>query len=418
MERPSFIRLWKKDTSLAAHTMASQLPADEILVIATSVPEFRPAYKRDLLNCLCYPTGTSVRFSYRKRWIEPHLLEEWIKEHSNNTYRSLHDIPALIVFCDIPGQPEQHYSFLPLRYAYFESFEPLDILERADPDIHIAVRFKLGRFINFAPTNPEVLRTAWQAWMLSQEGKYPLPDTHSLHEPDKTMLVFTATNFADGQEEKEDISWVRLSEQISQARTMQGSSLFRIMGVYNVSSRSEKPANIRKQYGHSCYVLEASKSYIIRLQFYLDEGKAHLPRTLRTHASTDSLTMSEPLIKNIGLSTEAEIIVNASKVLATEMATLVIEDTDSNTHMARAELVVLLKPERWLPLVVILIALGTFLAGVSADMVTDIATLFHAHNSMPILPSDATAIAYTVKGIGSALVALGAYLGFRKNPAN
>ena len=85
--------------------------------------------------------------------------------------------PALIVFCDIPGQPEQHYSFLPLRYAYFESFEPVDILERADPDIHIAVRFKLGRFINFAPTNPEALRSAWQTWMLSQEGKYPLPST-------------------------------------------------------------------------------------------------------------------------------------------------------------------------------------------------------------------------------------------------
>lgn len=416
MARLSFIRFWKRDAVPDIHARPSHLPADEIIVIATSVPEYRPAYKRDLLNCLCYPTGTSVRFSYRKRWIEPQLLEYWLREHRSNIDRSLRDIPALIVFCDIPGQPEQHYSFLPLRYAYFESFEPLDILERADPDIHIAVRFKLGRFINFAPTNPEALRSAWQTWMLSQEGKYPLPSTHSLHEPGKTTLVFTATNFDDGHEEKEEISWVRLSEQISQARTMQDSSLFRIMGVYNVSSRSEKPAKIRTQYGHSCYMLEASKSYIIRLQFYLDEGKAHLPRTLRTHSSTDSLTMSEPLIKNIGLSTEAEIIVNASKVLATEMATLVIEDTDSNTHMARAELVVLLKPERWLPLVVLLIAIGTFLTGVSSDMIIDMVSLFHPQKSL--LTSDAAAFAYSLKALGSALVALGAYLGFRKVPPN
>jgi hypothetical protein len=413
--RSRSLQFWKKDTSPAVQPVISQFSADEIIVIATSIPAHRPAYRRDLLNCLCYPTGTSVRFSYRKRWIETQLLERWIAEQQSSSHRSSPALPALIVFCDIPEQPDEHYSFLPLRYAHFESFEPLNILERADPDIHIAVRFKLGHFVNFAPTNPEALRKTWQAWMLSQEGKYPLPNIHSLHEPGKTTLVFTATNFTVGQEELEDVSWVRLSEQISQARTMQDCSLFRIMGVYNVTSRSEKPTKIRTQYGHSCYMLEASKSYIIRLQFYLDPGKAHLPRTLRTHASTDSLTMSEPLIKNIGLSTEAEIIVNASKVLSTEMATLVIEDTDSNTHMARAELVVLLKPERWLPLVVLFIALGTFLASASSDMVIDIATLFHAHN---LLPPDATAIAYTLKGIGSALVALGAYLGFRKIPPN
>jgi hypothetical protein len=119
--------------------------------------------------------------------------------------------------------------------------------------------------------------------------------------------------------------------------------------------------------------------------------------------------------RDLLLSTEAEIIVNASKVLSTEMATLVIEDTDSNTHMARAELVVLVKPERWLPLVVLFIAFGTFLASVSSDMVVDIALLFQVHN---LLPAVATTIAYTIKGIGSALVALGAYLGFRKIPPN
>lgn len=416
MDRPGFIRLWKRNASPAAQALASQLPTDEIIVIATSVPDLRPAYKRDLLNCLCYPTGTSVRFSYRKRWIEPQLLEYWLKEQKPNTHRSLHDIPALIVFCDIPEEAEQHYSFLPLRYAYFESFEPLDILERAHPDALIAVRFKLGRYVNFAPTNPTALRNAWQAWMLNQEGKYPFPDNHSLHDPEKTMFVFAATNFDNGSEEKEGSSWGRISEQISQARTMKDCSLFRIIGVYKASSRLEKPAKIKTQYGHACYMLEASKSYVIRLQFYLDAGKAHLPRTLRTHASTNSLLLSEPLIKNIGLSTEAEIIVNASKVLATEMATLVIEDTDNNAPMARAELVVLLKPERWLPLVVLLIAIGTFLTGVSADMLTDFISLFHPQKSL--LASDAAAFAYGLKALGSALVALGAYLGFRKVPPN
>ena len=81
MARLSFIRFWKRDAVPDIHARPSRLPADEIIVIATSVPEYRPAYKRDLLNCLCYPTGTSVRFSYRKRWIEPQLLEYWPGEH-------------------------------------------------------------------------------------------------------------------------------------------------------------------------------------------------------------------------------------------------------------------------------------------------------------------------------------------------
>jgi hypothetical protein len=126
--------------------------------------------------------------------------------------------------------------------------------------------------------------------------------------------------------------------------------------------------------------------------------------------------LSKPLIKNIGLSTEVEIIINTSKVYSSEIATLVIEDAVDLVipNMARAEFVVLLQPERWLPLVVVLVAFGTFFTSVSPEMVKDFATLLHVGTS---IASNTSLIAYSIKGLGSVLVAVGAYLGFRKLPS-
>ncbi len=329
------------------------LSENEIIVIATSAPEKRPSYKRDLLDCLCYPNGTSVRFSYRKRWIEESLLNRWVAHYHSNSLHLFKNMPAIIVFCDIPESPNQDFSFLPVRYAHFEGFEPPEILERAGLDIQIAVRFKLDRFIYFLPSEIEKQRAMWQQWMLNQDGKHPVPVAEDKFNTAKTNLVFTAKRFQEAQEETEETSWVRLSEQISRARAFQGCSLFRLIGIYEISLNSrQKHVRLKEKYGHICYIFKAGKSYTIKMQFYLDSGKARIPRTLVTHVSTKSIFLSRPLIKNIGLSTEMEIIVNTSKVYAEEIATLVIEDAiDKETpHMARAEFVVLLQPERWLPL--------------------------------------------------------------------
>jgi hypothetical protein len=410
-----FTRFWRNS---AAEKLGFSLLSDgEIIVIATSTPPNRPAYRRDLLNCLCYPNGTSVRFSYRKRWIEEQLMNRWIEHHRSKTLHLFGNIPALIVFCDIPESPDQDFKFLPLRYAQFEGFEPPEILERAALDVQIAVRFKLDRFIYLVPAEIEKQRAMWQAWMLDQSGKHPRPISEDKIESTRTNLVFTARRFQEGLEAPEETSWVRLSEQISRARTMQESSLFRLIGVYEASSPSkQKHVRIKEQYGHRCYVFEAGKSYIINLQFYLDAGKARIPRSLVTHVSTRAILLSKPLIKNIGLSTEVEIIVNTSKVYSGEIATLVIEDVIDKgiPHMARAEFVVLLQPERWLPLVVLLVAFGTFFTSVSPEMVKDILTLLRAATS---LANDTALIAYIIKGLGSVLVAVGAYLGFRKLPS-
>lgn len=414
--QPCFTRLWRYPT--AEKIGLSLLSDSEIIVIATSTPPNRPAYRRDLLNCLCYPNGTSVRFSYRKRWIEEELMNRWLEHHRSKTLHLFRNIPALIVFCDIPAPPDQDFKFLPLRYAHFEAFEPPEILERAGLDVQVAVRFKLDRFIYFVPAEIEKQREMWQMWMLDQGGKHPRLVSEDKIETTRTNLVFTAKRFQEGLEEPEETSWVRLSEQISGARTMQECSLFRLIGIYQASSPSQKKhVRIKEQYGHRCYVFGAGKSYIINLQFYLDAGKARIPRSLVTHVSTRALLLSKPLIKNIGLSTEIEIIVNTSKVYSGEIATLVIEDAIDKDipHMARVELVVLLQPERWLPLVVLLVAFGTFFTSVSPEMVKDILALLQASTS---LASDTSLIAYIIKGLGSVLVAVGAYLGFRKLPSN
>jgi hypothetical protein len=369
---------------------------NELMVIATSAPTDRPGYRRDLLSCLCYPSGISVLFSYRIRWIEKNLI---------NDHERLKNSRALIVFCDIPDDPAQNFRFLPLRYARFVCFEPEELLQSNDLDTHIAVRFTLNRYAYPTPVAKQ------QEWMLAQGDKFPRPRGHK--DDKKSHLVLLTKDFQEGTQVSDAESWINLTKELAASKTLADCSFFRVADIKEQSYKSLKSVAIEDFRIYKARVFESGKSYGINMQFYLDPGKASPPKTLTPHISTESIKLTRPLIENIGQQTNATIIANCSRVYFREIATLVIEDPeDRNSHTARAEFIVILKPAKWvLPTVVVLLILGTFSSSISSDSIKEFAqegSGLHSH---------AAGFEFVFKAVGSLLVGLGAYLGFRKIPS-
>ena len=377
----------------------------EILIIATSAPSNRPAYRRDLLNCFCYPNGTNVYFSYRKRWIDNELLTETKKLNENDK--------VLIVFCDNQdGQDGQaDFNFIPLRYATFIGFEPKTQIAIAEENSHIAVKFKLGDFVKYeGPLGSENKMDAWTKWMKLQPS---CPRLEGHPSAEKSKFVFVANNFKDGDSKDNNLSWLELAKVMATGKTLKNCSFYRISNI-NEISYPQKDINLTKikSLDRNFFAFKPSKTYMINLQYYLDHQKASTPKILIPRTSTQSINISFPLVENIGLSTRATVFATCKRVYETEFASLVIEDPeDKDIHVARAELSILIEPVKWLlPTMVSLIAIGAFSTGISKELVEN------TFSGIPFITSNVFTIIILVKILGSCLVGLGSYLGFRKIP--
>jgi hypothetical protein len=377
--------------------------ASDVLVLATSAPADRVAYRRDLLNCMCFPDSISVHFTYRRKWIDPDVLANSPKEGD----------PVVIVLCDIPdpAHPDKGYGFLPIRHGRFTQFDPPNYSGVTDPDRYIGVKFQLGPIFRVDETTPvEAQRLTWQHW-LEAYPTHPRPRGSSYS--GQSHFVFRWPPPTEGTDLPEDRAWALIAEQIARARTLADCTLFRVAGMCQDESRACTSLPLVRYADIMALRLRAAKSYRLLLQYYLDPKRnSRPPEELRPSVSTESINTSRPLLESIGTSTRASIIVTCARVYESEVATLIIENPkDDEAKFPRAEFPVMLKPQRGLLILVLtLLVLGVLATGVSADTIEELTP------TESWIATHANGVADAAKLVGGALVGLAGYLGFRKLP--
>jgi hypothetical protein len=400
-----------------------------LIVVATSAPSGRPGYKRDLLNCFCYPATMPVRFTYRKRWIHPDLLAEG----------ALRDKRVLMVFCD--GTPEaKEFDFIPLRFGSSPSFAPSGILAGAGPDTRLAFVFDLDAFVSADVDSNNGQFDEWSLWVRGQAGVYRPRPQDPKENPREAYYVFPARDFAGfSAEGNVGQSWGVLGERLTKSVSLNDSTLFRVSSMRvaskvkeeereqgervekakggQESKKEEKLDLLGYEKGQYALRLVAGRTYKLALQFVLPETKAMPPPTLKPNASAASLQVSDPLITNVGRVIDANIIVSCARVNYEEWGTLVIEDTeDKPDHITapRAEFAVVLKPQRWmLPLALFGIFLGALIATISPD---SLKALGAVAPWLSWLSQNADLLTVIAKFVGPAVIGLAAYIGFHRMP--
>jgi len=375
-----------------------------LVVIASNTPQSRPQYRRDLLACLCYPSGTIARFSYRKKWIQGGLLE-----HTEELANQL----ALVVFCDIPNTANEEFQFYPLRFAFIDDIGPPEILPFSDEDTHFTIKFRLDRYFALpAASRSRILRACQEDFLAVPHRPRPAG-----HWQEKDGRFLFRMELPDWDETLPTVlRWQELVSVISKSKTLSQCSFFQIIAIQEgpgLFRRRWTDCQAVRYFDYGGTLVRSGRVYRINLEQYRDYSKESAATEITPKPSTSSLTLSSQITKSIGAVTSASFIASCKTVYTPEVATLVLEGTGSQKDLVpRAELVLHIRPAPWLlPVVVILLVLGTLSSGINKDAIESIST------SGQWLHRNASAVVYSVKLIGSLLVGLGAYLGFKKLPS-
>lgn len=123
----------------------------QIVVIATSAPTDRSSYRREFLKCFCYPKDTVIRFTYRKRWIDPNLLQQASKTLPEKML-------ALILFCD--KRDQDSFRYIPIRLAYIQAIGDPEFRETSIEDTYLSISVKLDRFVRYLPPEEIINQTS------------------------------------------------------------------------------------------------------------------------------------------------------------------------------------------------------------------------------------------------------------------
>lgn len=213
----------------------------EVIVIATSAS--RPKYRSDFLKCLCYRSGTHVRFIYRKKWIQKGLL--------TTSEAELKKTPAIIVFCEPQKNDPKTFSYTPVRFASIQSIGSKTFIEQGDDNTHLYVDLLLEDFIAVTKTtiashvnasnptthqsssNIEALFEKWDTW-LAHIDERPGPSTDA--NPEGTgYFLFSATDF-DGETPSttklENFAWETLAVRLIMTKSLHNCLLYRFRGLY------------------------------------------------------------------------------------------------------------------------------------------------------------------------------------------
>jgi hypothetical protein len=377
--------------------------SNDVVVISTSAPADRPGYRRDLLKCVCLPNGSPVWFTYRRRWIASELLRD---------AKTLINRRSLIVFCDEPANQGGQFHFIPVRYAVIKEID-MEAIATNDVNAYIGLQFALGDYVRYNNVANESLY--WQNWMVnhSQADNYPRPKGH----PEEGKGSFLLTRGQPSMETStlEKASWSLLCSQLDNARTLQGCSFYRVTEIYNYAENQPNPTPVRQGVyrERSTRIFEAGKTYRVSLQFYLDPGKPML-KSIEARASNAAIKLSPMLVEHRGLITNASVIANVDKVYANELAALIVEDTkDTGEYVPRSEFLVMLRPGVWIYTVIFFLAFGTFLAGVSPEIIRNLSRFIGAQHPIVMYYQY---VALAIKTIGAIMVGYGAFLGFRTLP--
>jgi hypothetical protein len=375
----------------------------ETIVIATSSPKDRPEYLADFLNCLAYPKGHTATFSYRYKWIEDGVAQR-IKDLKNGE-----SLAGLVVYCASKAGSSE-FSYYPVRHASIIGIEPREILRlnQQNDDTHFSIQLELGRYVSISPRK----QSQWDVWSkwVSHQDPSPLPE-NNVH-GSSAIFVFQRTGFAEESDTvDQETSWTQIINKLVEVPILKDCCFFRIGEVHEKKAPGQKLQVKRDSGLGSIYSLQSPGEFLIDLKWHrpgLEVPKANVVAS--------SVSIVGPITRSFGRQTHGTILLKVARLYETE--TVALEFTYSNsalgTESPTPRLLFSIKPAGWiLVTVVVLLAIGSFLTGMTKEAVEQVMHL------VPILSPFAQAAAvfsWAAKALGAFLVGLGGYLGFRRLP--
>jgi hypothetical protein len=389
----------------------------------------RPLYKRDALECTCYPSGHLFRFRYEKTYIDPAI---WDKPES---FRGKE---GLIVFIDTVGEEgHKDFDFLPIRKIKTVRLFPKGLA--------IYIDFKFGDFINYGPENDETQRISWRQFFESLPNRPWPPAEKSGRKKEDSEGYFAMSKPLDNPEFPTKCktafeAWETLIRRLNKTNDLKDGTFFQILGFYMIKRiltipgvdltmpfpalgrLSEVPLRSKDNSYDSIYPLPMGKSVVLKLLFSRPTYDSHIGdsrRALEVKAGTEAFAgLSKNIIYSESRYNEERIVLVCKRVFDSFLSPVSIEQQNepSNIQSPKPFLLTRIKvPKRIVSWIIGGVMLSTFLVGFDADMVN----LFGGWifpNSTKFIMVNAKTLSAIAKFLATIPIGLSAFYAFRRLP--
>lgn len=277
----------------------------DIIVVATSGA--REEYRRDFLHALGAPEGMPTNFSYRKRWIEPDVLNALGEGPDSNR--------ALIVFVE---DSDAELRINPVRWATIAEVRPHKT-SQVHQDDHIVITLELQEFFGPESKNWDAVFADWALRIGAGPLSLPEKERHHVFLLDKANLGLPSSCA--------DACWARLASRLRRTHSCLGDAhMFRVSSLLESSERPS-PVKSDPSSGESTagphYVLEAGRQYRLDVQHDGPHGSgADLALTVASPAPW--LSVTPPVARGYGHASKAVVFLRAD-VDSTQLTALTVQ---------------------------------------------------------------------------------------------
>ena len=377
-----------------------------------------PLYKRDALECICYPPEHFFRFRYSRGYVDPQVRD---------SPQSFQNKQGLIVFVDTIGKEgHENFDFLPIRKIR---------TVRIFPEGHaMYVDFKFGDFVNFGSVGDETQKKSWSEFFLNLPSRPWPPFERSGRKKEESEGYFLLWNEANNPSFTTSSpvaheAWENLVHRLNSTNDLTDSTFFQILGFYRMKKScspeypfSEVPIVPQDNCYDSVYPLPMGKSAVLKLLFSrptFDRKALNSRRTLELKYEKEAFAgASKSQVHSDSRYNEERIVLVCKRVFDSFLSPVSIEQKDepSSVQAPKPFLLITVQVPRFIVFGVVLgVLLSTIMVALDADSIKFLGSmLFPA--CADYFERNAKTISALVKAISPIPISISAYLAFRKLP--
>lgn len=364
-----------------------------MILIFTSVRVNRPLYKRDILNVCCEPPDSQVQFAYQLKWVAQPL---------RSSPQALKDKDALIVYCERTDDPNNYFSFHPVRRA---------VIAAANAEAEfLTLSLKLGDFVDYAAYGDDVgdVIGRFQALVTDGQTDHPNNTTKSAKGEAKARFVREHERWPEAKFSKE---WVSLVSYLDDIDGMNDAVFFCVQDRNKFGGAPvplfPNPAN---EDNPTSYLLKSGGSYGVSVFLMWGHGAKYRDPELVVKESLASV--SGPFVRQRSSGFQADFFLQCKRSFDAEsgMLTLRVPAEANIFDSPVADVLIKLSPRKGiLALAVGLLTVGGLFISLTPEILGQLPLIRF------IEPRDWLSLVFKIVGV--IMLGVGSYVGFRKLPS-
>jgi hypothetical protein len=368
----------------------------ELVLFYTTALKSRPSYRRGILDCLSYPNGHVLQYSYRVSQIHPALRGE------SDLPRGSHGVIIYVDEISVDDATPKQYKYYPLRRVRLLRGLPANQGNTLIGRERVPIVLELHEFVGYADTHDP---TQWDErvtpfdTLRNIRGTPPRPEFFVTRAAD----IFTKASVSDLS------AWEDVVTNLAKSNNLASAPFINLEHPQDFDTRY--PLALDKTSDTPRYDVLPGEVYRLNMAVY--DGHGRETKLKLTSSSDDLIQVNQPFQSVVSGLAQKSALIACKRSIEKRLVALSIEVVDDSPlapkgiNSPNPTLLVRVAVPRWTVVkFFLLVASGAFFVSWDPDLIKETFCI-----------SDFKLVGLIVKGAGAILLAVAAWIGFRKLPS-